>query len=47
MLAFRSDGVRGGRRGKAIQREGGSALHEVKMDTTAPQNDVHLPLLRH
>jgi hypothetical protein len=27
--------------GKAIRREEGSALHEVKMYTTATQNDVH------
>jgi hypothetical protein len=27
--------------GKAIQREGGSIEDEVKMDTAAPQNDVH------
>ena len=27
--------------GKAVQTEEGNALHEVKMDTTATQNDVH------
>jgi hypothetical protein len=27
--------------GTAIQREEGSTLHEVKMDTTATSNDVH------